>query len=872
MVENIGQGRQSACCGHAHAAAPQPAVAPGDALAGASGHAHARVRELEHDHDHDHGHGHNHDHDHDQGREDSQEKPHGHEHCQVQSGGIHHHPHADRHDPSLAKVAPARSDATVMPAQGNVQMVQYRIANMDCPVEETLIRNKLEPLAGVVALDFNLMGRLLAVQHTLAGTETLSAALKDIGMQAQQLDAGMAAEDSAGSGGLPARQKYLLVVSGISAAAAEALAWYSGAEASPAVMALVAVSIFSGGLSTLKKGWIALRTLTLNINFLMSLAVFGALAIGQLPEAAMVLFLFAVAELIEGLSLQRARNAVSGLLKLAPQTASVLDAAGAWRQMPVAQLEVGSLFRVRAGERFALDGVVASGSSTVNQAPITGESLPVEKTPGDPVYAGTINEDGVLEVRASSNSGNSTLARIARTIEQTQGSRAPTQRFVDTFARCYTPVVVVLAVLVALLPPLIGGAPFIPWLYKALVMLVIACPCALVISTPVTVVSGLTAAARRGILIKGGEFLEAGHGLKAIAFDKTGTLTCGQPEVMEVLVAGAGQDRTAAASTAAATSTAEGSTADGSTAERSTAPVGRAATASSAALAGAAALFTQEEIILVAASLDAQSDHPLARAIVQAGPHARSYRSMQQVENLPGRGLRAQMDGQTVHLGNARLMTELGLLTHDVQSMLDQASAQARSAVLLAIDQRVVGVITLADALREQAAAAIARLNGLGIATVMLTGDNQAAAASIGAQAGIGLVLADLLPEDKLDQIRALQARHGKVGMMGDGINDAPALAQADIGFAMGAAGSDIAIETADVALMDDDLHKLASFIGLARATRRILWQNIVLALGIKLVFFTLALSGTATLWMAVFADVGASLLVVGNGLRLLRK
>ena len=691
---------------------------------------------------------------------------------------------------------------------------------MDCPTEERLIRNKLDGRPGIVRLDFNLMSRVLTVHHQLDRQESIVAALGSIGMHAEQVKQGQAAasgQDDVAS--LGAMQKVVLAVSGVAAVAAEGLAWTSHAESSPLVIALALLSIVAGGLPTLKKGWIALRNFTLNINFLMSLAVIGAVAIGQWPEAAMVVFLFAVAELIESLSLNRARNAVHGLLKLAPDVANIRSPTGEWAETSVQLVNVGDILLVKPGERIALDGVVVNGESAVNQAPITGESMAVDKQSGDTVFAGTSHERGVLEIQVSTNSGNSTLAKIVRVIEETQSNQAPTQRFVDVFARYYTPAVVVLAILVAIVPTLAFGAAFTPWLYKALVMLVIACPCALVISTPVTVVSGLTAATRMGLLVKGGQFLETGYRLRAIAVDKTGTLTLGRPAVTEV------------------------------------APVGG---------------VSREEILLLACSLDANSNHPLATAILNAGPQSSQYKNAAAFETLLGRGVKGDIDGVTYYLGNHRLIEELGVCSPDVELILQAMEGNAQTAILLANDNQVLGVIAVADALRPEAAKSIQRLTSLGVTTVMLTGDNALTARRIGEAVGIAVVIAELLPEDKLNQVRQLQSKYGKVGMLGDGINDAPALAQADIGFAMGAAGSDTAIETADVALMDDDLDKLPLFIELSRATHTILVQNIAAALLIKAVFFALALAGLATLWMAVFADVGASLLVVFNGLRLL--
>ncbi|MBW3509455.1 heavy metal translocating P-type ATPase [Janthinobacterium sp. NKUCC06_STL] len=757
-----------------------------------------------HTHTHDHAHKHDHKHDHE-----------------------HKHDHAPKADSCCSSQhacssTPADASAPALPsaAIAGASTAKYRIANMDCPTEERLIRNKLGNMAGVVGLDFNLMNRVLDVHHTLPTLATVEAALHGIGMEAIPMAADAAVARDPNEGSLSTLQKGLLVVSGLAAAAAEALAWTTHEDSSPLVIALALLSIATGGWPTLKKGWIALKTFTLNINFLMSLAVFGAVAIGQWPEAAMVIFLFAIAELIEGLSLNRARNAVHSLMQLAPDTATVADASGAWQPVSVATVAIGTLMRVKPGERIALDGIVQSGESSVNQAPITGESMPVDKAVGDVVYAGTINERGLLDVTVTANSGNSTLAKIVKVIEETQGKQAPTQRFVDNFARYYTPAVVVFAILVAVLPPLLFGAPFMDWIYKALVMLVIACPCALVISTPVTVVSGLTAAARRGILVKGGQFLETGYRIKAIAVDKTGTLTMGKPAVTDVV-----------------------------------------------ALEGS----NRDAILLLAASLDANSAHPLAAAIVKAGPPAGSHLPVTQFTALHGRGVQGSIDGQTYYLGNARLMTELKVLTPALQAILMRLEQQAYTAMVLATSAGALGVIAVADVLRPTAASAIARLNALGVTTVMLTGDNVLTAQRIGDEVGVSLVKAELLPENKLDEIKALQQQFGVVAMLGDGVNDAPALAQADIGFAMGAAGSDTAIETADVALMDDELGKLPEFISLSQRTRNILVQNISFAIGIKAVFFGLALASMATLWMAVFADVGASLLVVANGLRLLR-
>jgi Cd2+/Zn2+-exporting ATPase len=723
-----------------------------------------------------------------------------------------------------------------------VKQSVFVIRNMDCPTEEALIRKRLGSVSGVAELAFNLMERRLTVTHTLADEQPILGALRDVGMEAvparpvgsqpcagETCSTAQAVADAAVEPPVVSRRTWVLMgVSGVAALTAEILAWTGAQENSPVVVALALLSIATGGLGTLKKGWIALRTFTLNINFLMSVAMIGAISIGEWPEAAVVIFLFALAELIETLSLERARNAIRGLMAMAPEIATVRLDNGEWTEIAAADVQVGQTVRVKPGERIPLDGMVTAGASAVNQAPITGESIPVEKAPGDPVFAGTVNERGAFEFEATANKGNTTLARIIHAVQEAQGQRAPTQRFVDQFARYYTPSVVVFAVLVASVPPLFFGAAFLDWFYKALVMLVIACPCALVISTPVTVVSGLAAAARRGILVKGGVHLENGRLIKSVALDKTGTLTYGKPVVTDVV------------------------------------PLdGRPA----------------DVLLQLAASVDAHSEHPVAAAIVAAwqtpaipAEKKRPLLEAASFESLTGRGAKAVIEGSLYYVGNHRLVEELGNCGPAVEKALLQLEQEGKTSVVLTSEIEALCVFGVADTLRAHSAEAIRELHALGVVSVMLTGDNQTTANAIAANVGIDDARGNLLPEDKLAAIDDLLGRYGNVGMVGDGINDAPALAKASIGFAMGAAGTDTAIETADVALMDDDLRKLPAFIALSCATSRVLWQNISLALGIKVVFFALALAGTASLWMAVFADMGASLIVVFNGLRLLRR
>lgn len=704
-----------------------------------------------------------------------------------------------------------------------VKVLRLKIQKMDCPTEEGLIRKAIDGKPGVHSLDFDLINRVLTVNHTMATTDTIDAALRNIGMAGVPLPADGASkqantvpEGEETTGNLR-RQWVLMGVAGVAAISAEVVAYASGNETSLTVAILALIAIFTGGLETLKKGWIALKTFTLNINLLMVVAVFGAVAIGQWPEAAVVIWLFGIAEMIEVASLDRARNAIRGLMAHAPETAFEQQADGGWAEVPADQIDIGRIVRVRPGERIALDGVVVSGQSGVNQAPITGESLPVEKTVGATLFAGTLNERGVLEFRVTAAKGETTLDRIARSIQAAQGQRAPTQRFVDKFARIYTPVVFVLAVLVAIIPPLALGHPWFDWVYKALVLLVIACPCALVISTPVTIVSGLAAAARRGILVKGGTYLEQGRTLKTVALDKTGTITNGKPMLTDVV-----------------------------------------------ALAG----MSKEDALRIAASLDTLSDHPVATAIVRG--FTGNVASVTDFEALPGRGVQGTVDGVKYFLGNHRLIEELKVCSPSVEDILDRLEVEAKTAVVLVTASQPLAVFAVADTVRETSKAAIAELKLLGIETIMLTGDNDKTAKAVALQVGIADARGSLMPDDKLAAISTMLER-GPVGMVGDGVNDAPALARSSIGFAMGAAGTDTAIETADVALMQDDLRKLPEFIRLSKRTSQILWQNISFALGIKVVFFLLTLTGEGTLWMAVFADAGASLIVVANGLRLLR-
>ncbi len=713
----------------------------------------------------------------------------------------------------------------------------FSVGGMDCPEEERLIRSKLADVPGVYALDFNLMQRILKVRHEPSALPAISHALASLNMDAKLLDARADKKNTIEAPKIPWKK---LAVAGIFAALSEGAELIQtwgvqpfGADFSsymlggipvldylPLLFAVIAIAL--SGLTTYRKGWLAVSNLNLNINALMSVAVTGAVLIGQYPEAAMVMVLFNISEAIEAKALDKARNAIKDLLALTPDTATVLQEDGNFREMDIREVAVGSRVRVKPGEKIALDGIVLSGHSMVNQAPITGESMPVEKKEGAPVYAGTINESGSFEFEVTAASTDTTLARIIHAVEEAQGSRAPIQRFVDTFARYYTPAVFLISILSAVIPPLLWGSTWTESVYTALVVLVIGCPCALVISTPVSIVSGMAAATRYGILIKGGMFLEQGRLLTSLAMDKTGTITYGRPRQTDFVLTGS-QD--------------------------------------------------ENSVKVIAASLAARSDHPVSMAISRAAEESGTETlPVEDFEAIPGQGTSGIINGEKWFIGNHRMAETLHFCSELADKETARLEQEGKTVVAIIGPDGVQGLIAVADTVKETSLEAIREMKKLGVKTIMLTGDNEHTAQVIAREVGVDEFRAGLLPEDKLSVIEELEQNGNKVGMAGDGINDAPALAKADIGFAMAGAGTDTAIETADVAIMDDDLRKIPRFIRLSRSTYAILVQNITLALGVKALFFALTFTGNATMWMAVFADVGTALLVVANGLRAMRK
>ncbi|RIX82822.1 heavy metal translocating P-type ATPase [Acidovorax cavernicola] len=750
-----------------------------------------------------------------------------HDHAHDHHGHDHAHDHAHARASAPAETACCGSavcgstPASAEPADLPKGAVLFRIPTMDCAVEESEIRRALEPVAGVKALRFRLSERSLALTTEDGALPAALEAIRQAGFKpepvavtgAQKVEPARFAGMSTGLARLIAALVLAIAAETVSFLALDGVGFMA------AEMGLALAAIALAGLDTYKKGFAALVRGRLNINALMAVAVTGAFIIGQWPEAAMVMALYAIAELIEARAVDRARNAIQSLLALAPEQAEVRQPDGSWQTVRADAVALDAVARIRPGERVPLDGVVLEGTSAIDQAPVTGESIPVDKAAGDPVFAGTINQTGALVFRVTAVAANTTLARIIHAVEEAQGSRAPTQRFVDRFAAIYTPTVFVLALAIAVLTPWLLGWTWVQAVYKALVLLVIACPCALVISTPVTVVSALASAARRGILIKGGTYLEEARKLKAVALDKTGTITEGKPKLVEsVLIDKAGDE-------------------------------------------GA--------VYALAANIAGRSDHPVSKAIAEGlgGP----AEEVGDFTALPGRGVQATHAGQAYMLGNHRLIEERGLCSPALEAELKRHEEAGRTVTLLASAKSVLALFAVADTIKPSSQAAVAELRALGVTPVMLTGDNTATAKTIGEHAGIDDVRGNLLPEEKLDAIQSMQQRYGAVAMTGDGINDAPALAKADIGFAMGGAGTDTAMEAADVVIMNDDLRRIPETIRLSRRSHAVLWQNITLALGIKGIFFVLAVFGSATMWMAVFADMGASLLVVANGLRLMR-
>ncbi len=718
--------------------------------------------------------------------------------------------------------------------------MNFQIDGMDCAEEIAVLRKEIGPLVGGEDhLSFDLLHRKMTITSGPAGLSsvTIIAAVRRTGMRAQRLEK----ESAPGRTEAPDSRKRSLLgltaVSGLSLAlgfGAHVLssgsfraAW--GSEEAGLSRALplptivfYAAAVLSGIWHVLPKAFFSLRSLRPDMNLLMSIAVAGAIAIGEWFEAGTVSFLFALSLALESWSVGHARRAVAALMELSPATARVLKGDGSEEEVASEAVAVGTALIVRPGERIPLDGRVRRGESHVNQAPITGESMPVMKGPGLEVFAGSINGDGALEIESTKPASQTTLARIVQRVGEAHSRRAPSEQWVETFARYYTPSILGLALLILVVPPLLLGAEWGPWIYRSLVLLVIGCPCALVISTPVSVVAALASAARAGVLVKGGEYLERPAHLKAIAMDKTGTLTEGQPRVREIV------------------------------------PLGD---------------HGEGDFLIRAVALEARSDHPIARAILAyAAAQKIEVRPVEDFQIIQGKGATGRFEGKRYWVGSHRFLEELGQETPDVHARLEEMSRAGCSVLFVGNETHVCGLISVADAVRSNAREVVDSLRRAGVEHIsLLTGDNKETARAIAAEVGIEDVRAELLPEEKVRALEGLLEKYGTVGMVGDGVNDAPALARATVGIAMGAAGSDAALETADVALMSDDLSRLPWLIRHSRRTLRIIRQNVTFSLAVKAAFVALTMLGHASLWSAIAADMGASLIVIFNGLRLLR-
>lgn len=692
----------------------------------------------------------------------------------------------------------------------------YRLSGLDCADCATKLEKRIVSLPGVDAARVNFSTGKMSVDHSI-DSATIIKAVEQAGYGAEVEPAIVHRHHSPQVWWRNARTVATLV-SGLVLGCAALGDWLGIDERG--ITMLYALATVTGAFHAARSGLYGLRALSFDMNFLMTAAIVGAAILGEWSEGATVAFLFSFGNSLQAYTMDKTRRSIQSLMELAPAEA-LIRRGDVEKHLPVEEILVGEIMIVKPGERIAMDGVVRDGSSTVNQAAITGESIPVEKASGDSVYAGTVNEFGALEIEVTQLAVHSTLAKIFHLIEEAQSQKAPSQQFVDIFAKYYTPLVLALAALVMIVPWLLFGQSFAPWFYKGLVLLVISCPCALVISTPVSIVSAIGNASRNGVLIKGGAYLEEMGRIRSVAFDKTGTLTKGKPEITDIVSVNG---------------------------------------------------YTEDQVLAMAASMELRSEHPLARAIVEQAGQGTLY-PVANFQAVAGRGAQAEIDGRVAYIGNWRFFTELGYSLNPYEQKISEFEQQGKTVIFLGSDKNIFGIIALADALRENSRNIVQILYSSGMKHVaMLTGDNERVAHGIANTLGLDAYYSELLPEDKVSAVKRLQADFGAVAMVGDGVNDAPALASASVGIAMGGAGSDTALETADIVLMSDELEKIHYTMQLSRKTVTIIRQNITFSIAVKLIFLLLLSCNMATLWLAVFADMGTSLLVTMNGMRLMRQ
>jgi len=724
----------------------------------------------------------------------------------------HHHAHQEQ----------SASLTTLNPQSGQL-LTTLKVKNMDCADEIKAINEALK-FDGIFKVQANLMSSTVQILHLPEiSQEKLKAKIETTIVKV--IESSSSAEQ-----GLFHNNKnriWTVIAAGLFLVCGLVIEWFFS-NLNPFRISFYLFTIVLGGSLVFPKAWGSLKRKSLDMNVLMTVAAIGALAIREYAEAAAVVFLFAFSELLESLSVQRARRAISELLNVAPSTAAVIGEDARVQNVAVETVQLGQVIRVMAGELIALDGVVKMGTSSVNQAALTGESIPLEKNPGDEVFAGTINQDGTLDIEVTKIFKETKISQVIRMVEEAQSQKAQSQKFVDRFAEIYTPAVMLLAALTCVLPPLVLGLSWQEWFYKSLVLLVIACPCALVISTPVAVVSGITALARKGVLVKGGAVLEALATIKAIALDKTGTLTEGAPQIRKIV---------------------------------------------------SVSSISEKEILKIAASLETHSTHPLAKAVLQAAQEEKiEIFEINDFKNLSGKGIEASISDHRYLLANHRYVHELGICSSDLEMTLQELEEQAYSVIIVGhkphenCEGEVLGIIALGDKIRENVQETLKKIRQENVEhIIVLSGDNNKTAQAVAKSVQIAEVYGDLLPADKLTKIESLMRKYQNVAMVGDGINDAPAMAKASIGIAMGLAGSDTAIETADMVLMKDDLSQVPSALRLGKRTLDIIKFNISFALITKALFLVLTFVGYTNLWIAVAADTGAALLVILNSMRLLK-